>query len=259
MKKIMIGLLTATTVSFTPLLTAGEITPALQAVVSASDIQADVPVIIKFVDRIKISEMRQEVEQELKRKYADPKERKAKRRKVKRMMMVDGMKKKSKRSLRQVRRFLRNHGEPRKLKPLWSINSVAALIPADLVDDLAALPGVESVTLDAIIQGPGPGTAPAAPVYWNLDATQAPNLWNIGHTGTGVVVASMDTGVDATHPDLGPKWRGGVNSWFDPYGQNSSPADSNGHGTQVLGLIVGGAASSVMLQRRMNSGSVRSE
>ena len=36
-------------------------------------------------------------------------------------------------------------------------------------------------------------------------------------------------------------WRGGTNSWFDPYGQHpTTPADANGHGTQTLGITVGG-------------------
>ena len=68
----------------------------------------------------------------------------------------------------------------------------------------------------------------------------APDVWNIGHTGLGVVVATMDTGADATHPDLATGYRGGSNSWFDPYGQNASPWDHSGHGTQVMGLIAGG-------------------
>jgi hypothetical protein len=51
----------------------------------------------------------------------------------------------------------------------------------------------------------------------------------------------MDTGVDINHPDLGPRWRGGSNSWFDPYGEHPLlPTDRDGHGTQVTGLILGG-------------------
>ncbi|MBY0429923.1 MAG: S8 family serine peptidase, partial [Rhodospirillales bacterium] len=48
--------------------------------------------------------------------------------------------------------------------------------------------------------------------------------------------------VDGAHPDLKARWRGGSNSWFDPYGQHAQPTDMNGHGTHVAGLTVGGAA-----------------
>ena len=52
----------------------------------------------------------------------------------------------------------------------------------------------------------------------------------------------MDTGVDASHPDLSGRYRGGTNSWYDPYGQHSSPTDINGHGTWTMGVMVGGGA-----------------
>ena len=72
---------------------------------------------------------------------------------------------------------------------------------------------------------------------WNIAAIQAPELWALGHTGKGVVVATMDTGVDLAHPDLRRKWRGGANSWFDPHGEEAAPYDALGHGTQAMGVI----------------------
>ena len=58
----------------------------------------------------------------------------------------------------------------------------------------------------------------------------------------GAVVASLDSGVDNRHPDLAASWRGGTNSWFDPHGQHAVPADVSGHGTQAMGIMVGGSA-----------------
>jgi bacillopeptidase F len=52
----------------------------------------------------------------------------------------------------------------------------------------------------------------------------------------------MDTGVDLAHPDLRRKWRGGANSWFDPHGEETLPYDALGHGTQAMGIVLGGHA-----------------
>jgi hypothetical protein len=59
--------------------------------------------------------------------------------------------------------------------------------------------------------------------------------------GRGVTVGVLDTGVDVTHPELAARFRGGTNSWFDPYGEHPVPMDITGHGTQVTGVIVAGA------------------
>src|SRR3972149_324648 len=53
----------------------------------------------------------------------------------------------------------------------------------------------------------------------------------------------MHTGADVSHPDLVTRWRGGSNSWFDPYGQHPmTPTDLSGHGTWTMGVIVAGDA-----------------
>jgi bacillopeptidase F len=52
----------------------------------------------------------------------------------------------------------------------------------------------------------------------------------------------MDTGVDAQHPDLADRWRGGSNSWFDPNGEHPTPYDRSGHGTGTMSVAVGGDA-----------------
>jgi len=74
----------------------------------------------------------------------------------------------------------------------------------------------------------------------NLISIGAPSAWQRGITGQGVVVAILDSGVDLTNADLKAKWRGGSNSWFDPYGEHATPVDLSGHGTQMLGVILGG-------------------
>jgi subtilisin family serine protease len=71
-------------------------------------------------------------------------------------------------------------------------------------------------------------------------------------------VATLDSGVDLFHPDLAPSWRGGSGtlSWFDPHGENATPNDVSGHGTGVMGLIVGGDNSGTTSVSRANNPAV---
>ena len=135
--------------------------------------------------------------------------------------------------------FLEGRGASR-VESLWLINGLAVTAPAEVIQQLASFPGIESIRPDAEILAEPSVQGSAAPPEWNLSMVRAPEMWAAGQTGSGIVVANLDTGVDANHPDLAPGWRGGSNSWFDPNGQHATPYDSTGHGTQTMGLLVGG-------------------
>jgi subtilisin family serine protease len=66
----------------------------------------------------------------------------------------------------------------------------------------------------------------------------APEAWEAGYTGKGVTVAVLDTGIDATHPDL----EGRVAEAKDFSGEG--PGDGFGHGTHVASTIAGTAEAS---------------
>lgn len=131
----------------------------------------------------------------------------------------------------------------KEMKSLWIANTMAARVKVKEVKELALQPGVESVKLDATVQATPVTYGTVAPSEWNLVAIRAPELWNMGITGRGIVMANMDTGVDLNHPDLSRNWRGGSNSWYDPNGEHLFPYDANGHGTQVMGIMAGGGTS----------------
>jgi len=66
------------------------------------------------------------------------------------------------------------------------------------------------------------------------------STWNLGFTGTGTVIAILDTGIDYTHPDLGnctsvnPQCK--IVGGYDFVNNDDDPMDDHGHGTHVAGI-----------------------
>ncbi len=94
---------------------------------------------------------------------------------------------------------------------------------------------------------------PAAPeeqieavVDWGITDTKADQFWNAYlREGEGIIVANIDTGVDASHPALADSYRcagGDLTSpdcWYDPTGKcNGGICDDHGHGTHTMGTMV---------------------
>lgn len=141
---------------------------------------------------------------------------------------------------------LETEGRARHVTPLWIFNGLAVTAPRDVILEIAARPDVAHISLDEVIlASPRFSQTPeAGAIGENLALIGVPEAWARGITGEGIVVAVLDSGADLNHPDLKARWRGGTNSWFDPNGEfPDTPTDIDGHGTQVLGVILGGDAS----------------
>lgn len=206
---------------------AGEIGESLLERMAESDPDEKIPVIIRFVDKTTPNNGNQIAAEKL----------------------VELLQNNAAASQGLIRALLRSKGIT-KIVSLWIINGIAVELTTGQILDMADHPDVESIVLDDIVLAPElPEASPEATVSipagaWdNLEAIEAPALWVQGIDGSGVVVASMDTGVDKNHQDLSSSWRGGTNSWYDPHKNTMVPYDPSGHGTQVMGIMVGGKKS----------------
>ncbi|MFF5296987.1 S8 family serine peptidase [Paractinoplanes globisporus] len=74
----------------------------------------------------------------------------------------------------------------------------------------------------------------------NLIQISAPQAWKAGYTGVGAKVAVLDTGIDATHPDLA----GQIAETKDFTVDGGDAVDHVGHGTHVAATIAGTGAAS---------------
>jgi serine protease AprX len=87
-----------------------------------------------------------------------------------------------------------------------------------------------------------------------LTYVRAPQIWNLGYTGQGIVVGGADTGYRWTHNALKNAYRGwngttashdynwhdSVHSGGGSCGANSpAPCDDNGHGSHTMGTVLG--------------------
>jgi len=220
---IAIGLFVLLVVAFGPAAMAAVVAPDLAAELARRAPEDEIAVIVSLSDRV------------------DPRPYRKKDRRRRDTELVRALKAKSAATQGPHRTYLRGQGA-RRLRELWAINGMAATLKVGAIRRLATRPGIAGIRLDSALQAPATGAVGAAAPEWNLNLVNAPNLWSLGHTGIGVVVANMDTGVDADHPDLTTRWRGGGNSWYDPHGQHAMPHDSSGHGTQTMAIMVGGGA-----------------
>jgi serine protease AprX len=185
---------------------------------------------------------------------------------------------KSKETQADLRKWLDERGI--KYKSYSIVNMLLVYGDATLISILAARPDVlriegnpavrgiepgeslqfESVTEEKInFPGGQDGIASPSAIEWNITKVRAPDVWStFDITGTGIVVAGNDTGVQWNHPALLNSYRGWdglqadhnynwhdaiqaeITPTFNPCGINlSAPCDDYGHGTHTLGTMVG--------------------
>jgi subtilisin family serine protease len=150
----------------------------------------------------------------------------------------------------------KQRGEVTGYTSYWIANLVVAQATKAYVHRLAAREDVEQIEINLqpelitpinpdMTGGPGRGIG----VTPGLRAINAPQVWyELGITGTGVIIGSCDTGVDGNHPALASRWRGNFapasECWLNLIGGAPNfPYDGYGHGTHTTGTMTGLGAS----------------
>lgn len=148
----------------------------------------------------------------------------------------------------------RARGEISGYTPYWIVNLVVVRGTREALEGVAARADVAMAEADfrgrliapvdgiPPVKGDGPRGIGVTP---GLRAIHADRVWReLGINGSGVIVATMDTGVDGNHPALRQRWRGACGhpaseSWLDVQGSTQFPHDPHGHGTHVTGTVTG--------------------
>lgn len=123
-----------------------------------------------------------------------------------------------------------------KLKGRLSAAELLKKVKADPAVELASLSYSRRVT--AVPNDPYYGSGQQA----YLNTVRVPQAWDVSKTTGSQIVAVLDTGVDAGHPDLVGHLVTGYNATSTT---RPNPVDDNGHGTMVTGIIAANANNGV--------------
>jgi thermitase len=110
-------------------------------------------------------------------------------------------------------------------------------VPANAAEEqfarrLAEHPHIKFAEPDELVAPAFSVNDPYAPKSWHLAKVNAPAAWDVSK-GNGVIVAVLDSGIDAAHPDLA----GALVPGWNLYDNNGVTADVYGHGTKVAGVV----------------------
>jgi serine protease AprX len=131
---------------------------------------------------------------------------------------------------RSVSATLRQLGG-RDIRELDILNMLSADVPREAIEALSADPRITEIGLNQKSE---------FQLITSVPALGATAFWNAGYIGTGESVLVTDSGIKADHPVFSGRVIAGVfldgNSSCST-AERSTPADFNGHGTHVAGII----------------------
>ncbi|MDB5099701.1 MAG: peptidase [Cyanobacteria bacterium RYN_339] len=104
---------------------------------------------------------------------------------------------------------------------------------ADMMSTMQADPAIEFVEPDYRLHTFATPTDPSYAQQWDMAKIQLGPALDLTPGAASIIVASVDSGVDYTHPELA----GQVIKGYDYANNDADPIDDNGHGTHTAGTM----------------------
>jgi hypothetical protein len=143
----------------------------------------------------------------------------------------------------------KSKGQVKNYKSFWISNIISAEVSRSSIDELLKFYSVAKIYENKVIEPPKPVKKTDQKVVfdkhnltWGLAKVKVTQIWDQGYHGEGMIIGSIDTGVDVDHPSIANKMANignGNPGWVDFNTYSSEPIDDIGHGTHTIGTMVG--------------------
>ena len=131
----------------------------------------------------------------------------------------------------------------------WIANVITCMASEAVIYDLAMRSDIDRIDIDEernlLFDQPPSITNPLREIdeiTYNVLKVNAPDVWDLGFTGQGIIVSVIDSGVNYNHADLADHmWEDDEypNHGWDFYNNDNDPMDGHGHGTHCAGTVAG--------------------
>ena len=173
---------------------------------------------------------------------------------VKRNILVDELKTFAEKEQQDILSILNAEHRNMSVKNVsshWLANYINCEVTRDVISLIAQHPDVYMIGYDEEKILVSNDTYERAENYTNMteniSKVHADDIWAMGYTGDGVIVAVIDSGVNYNHVDIADHlWDGGdefPNHGYNTYDGNDDPMDKYGHGSHCAGTICGDGTS----------------